>query len=589
VRKVELGVAAPAERGAKVSISARYREWFGQTSFIQGWDVAVELAWPGDNPVIWKWMRNSSGIQVAIVAHLTWIDSTSCHAPLVPLRGLRFQEFNQIVVAPVLSTSPRTHVPNTGGTQVSRRYFCQPGTYSGDDWVAAAALLLQPELRGFVVSYRQEQVTNPRQSKYLTKARQALAFYEQCGVSSHVEQVFLSSVKQYADVDHLEPCGEWIKAEPQRRGDPQDVKLVNITTSVLMSAIELRGISTVCASLRERFTATLDEQGRIRAARRAAPLYDLVAKQRVVLVNMRLATYNVENIITEAIYWQIVRLAASFGCVVVRVGAYQDDDGYRKYGQWVRQLDNTALDIYGVNEKGFVPADLRETAWFWALVYELQTKNRNLVGVIGGRSGSLDIAAFMGVRTLSFDIVDPRDWEYIRMFMTYPLMSIAGRTGAAHRPKRSTNLAKDAELRNGVIDPQALCHWLAGGNVVPIHALSPLLFLPQYRYLINARDHGPRDAYRRYLAYMEQHVDWSYVDDLEPEIVRNEIEMDDDEDSRHNDAPVIHLTPVLDLQEIERRDRIARLKSDLEGLSSGGEDYLTRNQILRELRDLGGY
>jgi hypothetical protein len=142
-------------------------------------------------------------------------------------------------------------------------------------------------------------------------------------------------------------------------------------------------------------------------------------------------------------------------------GRFKDDYAKKPAGQQF-------IDIFGYREeRTAAKADEQETAYLWSLVAKL----KNVRGVIGGRSGSLDIAAFMGVRTLSWDIVD-EDAEYFRMLLAYPLMSCCRRAGIEEEGRPGTEDEPSGELNKGLLEPLALALWLQGREVIPEHGPS---------------------------------------------------------------------------------------------------------------------
>lgn len=83
------------------------------------------------------------------------------------------------------------------------------------------------------------------------------------------------------------------------------------------------------------------------------------------------------------------------------------------------------LDLY---DQAIAPADRpqatkRRTALLWARIADLQ-KEGLVHGLIGGRSGSMDIAAFMGVNAYSWDEDKPDNVDYQRLKKTEPIMTV---------------------------------------------------------------------------------------------------------------------------------------------------------------------
>ena len=93
----------------------------------------------------------------------------------------------------------------------------------------------------------------------------------------------------------------------------------------------------------------------------------------------------------------------------------------------------------------------RFQAFFWFKVVEFARNNNINISMIGGRSGGMDIASFMGLRTASWDQVDPQDHHYMRLHLASAFNSI---------------IPLDA-MNNGLYDAM-LELWLRGSHVVPV-------------------------------------------------------------------------------------------------------------------------
>lgn len=116
-----------------------------------------------------------------------------------------------------------------------------------------------------------------------------------------------------------------------------------------------------------------------------------------------------------------------------------------------------AVDIYA--DDPAAPPGLSDAIWknklfqayFWMKVAE---KEASGVGIrfhlIGGRSGGLDIASFLGLRSASWDRPGGNDQHYMRLHWAAPYNSIIRDT-------------VDERLDEGALD-----YWLRDGNLVPI-------------------------------------------------------------------------------------------------------------------------
>jgi hypothetical protein len=239
-------------------------------------------------------------------------------------------------------------------------------------------------------------------------------------------------------------------AAKDARGDDPLYGMTWASTSVIMAAVERDGVAEVQERLRREFCRGLSEKARAGVDKMLQPIQQ--SGGSVLLVNMRYATHNQEHNTTKAIYTAIKNVAALFKVTLVRIGVSDKKSQLPDCG-WMDALQEPAIDLYGVGSRGGAPieVDQRRTAYFWSRVAAM----KNVVGVIGGRSGSLDAAAFMGVRTFSWD--RPRvsesateQTEYTRLWIAYPLMSIG------HRPKNEDRIE---------LEPLKL--WLAGFHVIP--------------------------------------------------------------------------------------------------------------------------
>lgn len=112
------------------------------------------------------------------------------------------------------------------------------------------------------------------------------------------------------------------------------------------------------------------------------------------------------------------------------------------------------FDLYGLKDRTSppLPNDRRAKVWFWKLVAEqLQidsavpdaTPMKKLIGMVGGRSGSLDLPSFVGVRCMSWDEpllaedldgplsnakrekINEQASQMLRLLNQWPLMSMA--------------------------------------------------------------------------------------------------------------------------------------------------------------------
>lgn len=288
------------------------------------------------------------------------------------------------------------------------------------------------------------------------KSNQFLDFYGDCGVGDRVIV--------HNETDNLWRKGQQAFAEMRRYVtslDPQHPPLCGMTfcaTSVLINAVEQRGLRAVRERLIAGFTATLGDTAKAIIEQKLVPFMN---GGHWLFVNMREGGYHPEHDVTKGIYNQLKQFALRHGLSLVRVGGRRDYDPDTEY-----------LDIY----PSFGPyvakeVDLRHTAYLWWCVARLN----NIAGVVGGMSGSLDIAAYMGVRCLCWDIaISDHDitllnkaelTDRVRLRLSFPFMSIVVR--------RLAGLVSEAgELRDDssatdVLEPTALEIWMSGHHVIP--------------------------------------------------------------------------------------------------------------------------
>jgi hypothetical protein len=125
---------------------------------------------------------------------------------------------------------------------------------------------------------------------------------------------------------------------------------------------------------------------------------------------------------------------------------------------WMTELKEPVIELFPSGKR----AIRSHTAYFWSRVARLH----NVVGVIGGRSGSLDVASLMGVRTYCWDIVDPTEHEYARQFLYFPFQSIGHRSAFT---TKDFNKSASGGVYPGTIDTAPVRLWLGGLDVIPDH------------------------------------------------------------------------------------------------------------------------
>lgn len=365
----------------------------------------------------------------------------------------RFNRLNDFSGSSSLDVSLKTgkdEIDLTNKVDRPTRFICQPGSFTGDVWHVAAAMALDEDVKTIVVVGKQDW-------KITRKSLQFRKFYEDIELDSQVEIYQAPGMNKQVTPEYLlgraqkyAVSKEWCAKE--------DILLPYSSTSILIRAIQRKGVKPVVECLQKCFVKGLSDKQKKSVQKKVA---DLDIQGPSILVNMRCAHYNFEHNITRLIFEQICAAAARSKLGVIRAGVFEPgNENHLKYGAWMKEVAHKELDIY--NSKGKEkpePVDQRETAYMWQLLAE----DKNVRGIVGGRSGSLDIAAFMGVRTFSWDIVNVKDAEYVRMFMAYPLMSIGRRYGTKN-DKQPGDL-----LKNYGLEPGALEVWMWGLHPVEVH------------------------------------------------------------------------------------------------------------------------
>ncbi len=343
-------------------------------------------------------------------------------------------------------------------------------------------------------------------SEYVLISNQFLYFYSDCGFTDRVlawalestvpqqgQQIFSASRLHLLSERGNVICGMTFSA-----------------TSVLMRAVELRGIDAVRQTLKESFLYRLTEQETSTIEERARS----IGSRRCLLLNMRIGGYHPEHDVTPALYAQIKAAADVLGLHLVRIGGPHD---------WVTD-GSGHLNVYTASPANFArQVDLRHTAYLWHVVSEMP----NVVGIIGGMSGSLDIAAYMGVRAACWDVAladhaaagrattSAELPDRIRLRLSFPFMTIITRAivGRVKEQKRtvkprarkatsSTAQDEPPEVKEKstwviddpadqhVIDDAALMLWLGGVDTMP---LPEAAFVPGFVQLA-ATEFGPAFA-----------------------------------------------------------------------------------------------
>ena len=330
------------------------------------------------------------------------------------------------------------------GPPAPHKYLVMPGNYSGDSWHIAAAMLLDPTIRVVIPTKAAgdfDAITN-----------QTIAFLRAAGIAEDriLRDNSLSRYQMVSQGQAAAAARDVIERVEAAGANPV-TGWTFASTSVIADAIANLGAAAVQQQLRAGFAADPGD-GRYDAA-----LATIAAAQPCVIINMRrgVGGNHPQHNITQEILDQICARAQAAHLNVVRVGGYQDERN-TPGAQWMRDLDparyGPVVEIFPAGQR----VDRRATAYFWSRVQALQAAGQ-VSGIIGGRSGSLDVAAFMGLRTFCWDIQNAGDHEYARLCVARALMSIGQRADRAdHRTDPS-----------GALDQGEIDRWLAGQVIAP--------------------------------------------------------------------------------------------------------------------------
>lgn len=151
-------------------------------------------------------------------------------------------------------------------------------------------------------------------------------------------------------------------------------------------------------------------------------------EKRVLIFNYRKGDVNKQHDGNISLLNSVSKFAATKGFVVIALCVNVDIEEV----DFLRINNHVVLQLY---ERG-QSYDKRYTAAFWALVAN-ELQGTIVQGLIGGRSGSMDIASFMGVNTCSFDepvfgqkykfgddYILAQGGQLLRLMSQYPVMSI---------------------------------------------------------------------------------------------------------------------------------------------------------------------
>lgn len=347
---------------------------------------------------------------------------------------------------------------------VTNRWLIHPGAMTGDLWHIVAALNLDQNLQLVVVWNR----ANEQDS------RNAQALLDLVGsLDISADRVIRATVNlaPNASISNAQARNEGVQ-RVRRSHEPPLVGHTWASTSVVVEQafVDRYDPARVQQRLSQAFTNAREASDQFRALKADYDGYALnwleTLKQdtHYVLVNMRWTGLNGQNPqhnITQDRFNQIVATAkvctdAKQPTQVIRIGRPELRD--QTNCGWAADAAGTlGVDIFCDNVTTAELHTLNEAIWtnklfhayFWQQVASRAAETGTRIGLIGGRSGGMDIASFMGVRSASWDRPSADDQHYMRLHWAAPYNSII----------------RD---QNGMLDEGALEHWMQGGELVPL-------------------------------------------------------------------------------------------------------------------------
>lgn len=319
-----------------------------------------------------------------------------------------------------------------------------PGQYSGDMWHVAAAVVLNERLKAAITYATLDDGGGVvRFGKFFTDIG-AGAFQELIDTHLTEDTVDLA----YSGIQEIQGLSgkllAWqYTAAVQEALLPRSVAIavhpVYCSTSAIMRVIERKGLEATRALLSVALTANLDPG--ITSAIHAYAQHVLGQfGKKILFVLGRLGGYNPQHDLDAERLESIARAAASEGYQVVLIGnlsllAPKEEKGKeeRKEEPVKKKKDQQAILIQKLithyrlatidlmdwaTLSGDATHDERKRACFWRAVAGIVRTTGQTVKLVGGRSGSTDLPAFMGIDVLCWDVCDFTNIEYLRLLMT---------------------------------------------------------------------------------------------------------------------------------------------------------------------------
>lgn len=335
-------------------------------------------------------------------------------------------------------------------------YFAFPSPSTGDYWhVLAASLLHQAYAHGPAkIVFGQAQQGRPDMVEKAERHRQQLQ-----GSLGALGQESLIANQPVRFGPQENPSNrrwvEEISREHQAQKPDEPIVDQKISTAVFMRYILEHGAQAL-QLLRTRMTHAATEEEAQWVLSQAATLLSRLDGERqqqaegkskkalplrkLLFINRREGHENRQHNTTPEQSEFLLKLAsnpkANMLAVHVAAGAYEHGD----------------VDLFDQGLQGPKPEHTdykRRTALFWAVMADLQRMGF-VHGLVGGRSGSMDIAALMGLNTLSWDSPKPDAKQHSRLAQTHPLMAL----GRFYHD-------------SGKLNRDDLIQWLGGGHPLP--------------------------------------------------------------------------------------------------------------------------
>nr|AYM52504.1 hypothetical protein [Archangium sp.] len=366
-------------------------------------------------------------------------------------------------------------VPAAAAADGDKIFINQPGGYTGDTWHLAAAMALNEKVH--VVLTVTEDEKDKKESPKIAKYYNDLGF----GARLEINKVTLNPLKAGAtSVGKLEAA----QHQQEAKTSVKSAYSVYHSTDIIMAALEAKGHQVVVAELRSKlcvgYTETADVVPKVEAFLNSVWKHACAAtgttSPRILFVNGRFEPYNPQHSLNQERFEQIKAAAANVKGTYVyllankaklpevkalQAGGPQPEAKTQKKAKinkeeadqnaWLESLarlpEKEIGDIYDI-----VGSDRRRTATFWKTL--ATDAHKAQLYFVGGRSGSTDIAAFMGMKTLCWDFFEPEDAEYLRLRITAPALMqvchIPKATQSHVRKEGVPALLKDQRLESSV-------------------------------------------------------------------------------------------------------------------------------------------